>query len=627
MAYPSTANDTVASTAGGKEDLTPLEDVLADYKTAWTYTQSYYHRLWEDCWKIYSNQRVKIGYESVASTFVPVTFQAIEMILGAVAGGKPRFDYIPTNITQNQDTKVLNALADYFWERGNMAIKVIPWVRDSLLYGTGVLYVSWEIDHPEFKNIPLKDFFIDPAATTLENAKYCGYRYLTTKKSLKEAQTVDPETGKIIPLYKNLDDLQSLTSKGDNLTEKEQKDLYLGSTLGKDAKEKQVECIYYITPDKLIVVANRKTIIREENNPYYRPAQGQSVETKGFYPFAIQRNYIDPALFYGKGDVEPIIDAQELLNDTANQKIDNISYVLDNMWALDPAYAHLKDEIESVPGGVITAPKDAITPIAKPVVNHEAELEMEHQKTVIMDTTGAGELLPPRGRVSATQVSYLNSLSRQRFSMKTTTMENEGFKQFADIIFKMAQIFVDVAMAVRVVGPQGTDWKAFHKDDYKGSYEPRIQLEASAKAEKEATAAKFQNLYQILLQNPMVNQQELLAMLMDKVFDLDDIEAATLLNVPPPEGPPHPPLKIIENISYKDAPPDIQRQMEAEAGLQPSQMGVPVATAPPGMGPHPHLPTEGPGNPTTAPPGNQIPMKPPSTHAAMGPGAPQNLGK
>lgn len=42
-------------------------------------------------------------------------------------------------------------------------------------------------------------------------------------------------------------------------------------------------------------------------------------------------------------------------------------------------------------------------------------------------------------------------------------------------------------------------------------------------------------------------------------------------NQPPKKAPAE---QLRENINYKDAPPDIQRQMEAEAGWQPSQVGI-----------------------------------------------------
>lgn len=41
----------------------------------------------------------------------------------------------------------------------------------------------------------------------------------------------------------------------------------------------------------------------------------------------------------------------------------------------------------------------------------------------------------------------------------------------------------------------------------------------------------------------------------------------------PPPGPAQPSPHIVESMNYKDAPPDIQRQMEAAGGFQPSAMG------------------------------------------------------
>jgi hypothetical protein len=42
---------------------------------------------------------------------------------------------------------------------------------------------------------------------------------------------------------------------------------------------------------------------------------------------------------------------------------------------------------------------------------------------------------------------------------------------------------------------------------------------------------------------------------------------------------PSPAQKISESISYKDAPDDIKRQMEIQAGLMPSRMPTPIPSA------------------------------------------------
>ena len=52
--------------------------------------------------------------------------------------------------------------------------------------------------------------------------------------------------------------------------------------------------------------------------------------------------------------------------------------------------------------------------------------------------------------------------------------------------------------------------------------------------------------------------------------------------VPPPQPPPPPPPKSpTETINYKDAPEDIRRQIEAQAGLKPSTIGGTAITGSP----------------------------------------------
>jgi hypothetical protein len=63
---------------------------------------------------------------------------------------------------------------------------------------------------------------------------------------------------------------------------------------------------------------------------------------------------------------------------------------------------------------------------------------------------------------------------------------------------------------------------------------------------------------------------------------IDAVSAGTPPPPPAPVAPPEPsPLqKISESISYKDLPEDVKRQIEAEAGLQPSQMAATPMTEP-----------------------------------------------
>lgn len=520
-----------------------VELVNKDFKNARDYIKKFKQSVWDDCWSAYNNIRTKRGYDGVADDFIPETFTIVESIKANIAGGKPKFNFIPIREEQNQETEVINDLVDFYWDQNNMTEKVQDWVQDMLVYGNGIMMVSWEGDMPHMTNIPLRDFFVDPTATHMNRPgtpgypKYAGYRFLTTVEELKNRKIVDPETGDMKLLYTNLDDIGELNE--DDPTDKTVKEKLLGSTL--PDKKGQVEVIVYYTRKKKIVIANRETLIYDGENPYKREKKTKTVtrlvddvemtsevefpEIKGFLPFAILRNYVDTSLFYAKGDVEVILPRQERLNDISSQKTDNLTYVMNNMWQIDPQYKHLAEQIESFPGAVFPLPQGALTAIEKQSIGADADNEMFRIKEEMRRATAADEVIQgvsqDKGRVTATEIQAQMNQASQRFSTKLTNLEDEGYAQLGRIIFKMVQIFVDQEMAVRVVGTDGMQWRDFDPEEYSGEYEPKVQLESTTKAVRAEEGQKYALIHQMFAQSPYVNQFEFTKLYLEAMLDMN----------------------------------------------------------------------------------------------------------
>lgn len=536
-----------------------LGTVLGDFERARKYVETNYQAIWEDCFKAYNAIRTRRGYSGVADDFIPEIFSIVESLKAAIAGSKPKFKYMPLDEEQEQDTEVLNALVDYYWSCNNMTEKMLNWVGDMIIYGNGVFMVSWENNKPLVHHIPLSDFFVDPTATHLNRpeergyAKYAGYRYLTSIEQLKAKKMFDIDTGDLVDMYKNLDLVTEGTlGDADDKTRKEQ---LLGSTLGKDAAKHQVEIIEYYTAKKKVIIANRSVVIFEGDNPFQRAEKtitgvalinGQPEETKtvipgiqGFLPFAILRNYTDSNLFFARGDVEVLIPMQEALNDTSSQKRDNLAYALNNMWQIDPRFKHLAEQIESMPGAVFPIPKGALTAIEKQDMSPAADTEIS-RLTQAMRTASAADaavqgVAQKFSRTTATEIAAQLNQASTRFTTKIQNLEDEGFAQLARIIYKMIQIFVDKELAVRVIGKTGTTWKDYDPKKYTGEYQPRVILEATAKAEAEQMAQAVQVAAQFGMNNPMVNQEALLRKIFTSIFPdapKDDIDE--LLTPPAP---------------------------------------------------------------------------------------------
>jgi hypothetical protein len=438
-----------------------------------------------------------------------------------------------------------------------------------------------------------------------------GRRYLTTIDELKSYEVIDPETGKMTPKYQNLDKLKqvttdSTTTKGNGqqsqeTTDKQEKDLFYGSTLDNPV-DNQVECIEYWTEDKVITIANRKVVIEDAENYYKAKAKANKVEyPKGILPFACSRNYVDGSLFYAKSDVDFISQQQELLNDITNQNTDAITYNLNQMYTLDPKYAHLLEEIENLPGAVYPVEAGALNPISHGVIPPEAFNERMNIKADIRETTASNEVVKgaassPNGQTSPTTATEINAQiagAGQRIGLKVTQIENEYFHQVAKIVFAMVQLYVTEKTMVRILGKDGIQWKEFDPKEFKDQYEPRVQLDITIQNKKAEQAATAKDMLAAFLNDPDVNQQELKKLVLSRSFDLDPDEVQLLMTPEPqPALPPTP---------------------DPMAGMPPAGMmpGMPGAMPPMGMPPQGAVPPMPPQLPPEAMPQAPPPELPP----------------
>ena len=513
-----------------------LEKVVQAFESSWKYAQNNYHDTWEDAWKLYNNQRTDRAYEGISDVFIPMTFSTIESMVASLAGSRPQFDFQPTNPEQETDVRVLNALIDFYWDADAWQSKIDKWIRSMLLYGTGVLHVWWDIDRARIDVVPLRDFFIDPTAANPEEASYMGRRYLTTKENLKTFEYVDSETGKMKKLYKNLGKIKTQGPTDAEQMDKTEKEIYLGSTLGKDARMKQVEVIEYWTKDRVVAVANRSTVIRDDENPYKEAARVQGDDdAEGLIPFIMQRNYQDESLIYGKGEVEPIIGMQESLNYLANQRRDAVTYLLNPMFTLDPRYADWAETVESLPGAVYPFEANALQKIEMGGIggesyNEEALLKQDIRETTSADQTFKG--VSTDGNMTATEVQAQVAQANSRLALKVSQIENEGYHHLAAIVLSMVQLFVKEPTMVKVMGKDSNvDWQKYDPETMNGMFEPRVQLQSTVMAQKQEKAEQSKEFYTLFFGDPEINQMQLKRITMRKGYSLDEDEIDSLLNV------------------------------------------------------------------------------------------------
>lgn len=560
-----------------------LSTVIKDFNAAWEYTQGAWHKRWENNHFLYNGDRIKRGYVGITDTFVPMSFSTVETMTSGLFGTKPKFGYLPPQEKQDQKTDILNSLVDFFWDKDQWSLKIINTGRNGFKLGTAVDYFYWEGDHPCLINVPIRDFFISPDSSELTEGRtrYCGRRFLATIEELEGFEVVDldakPDEEGNYPMkkkYTNLDQVNVDAGSTGSNTDKQEKDMWYGSTMTEPSK-KQVEVIEYWTEEKTISVVNRTVVIENAENYYLAKDRANGAEyPEGLLPFADFRDYVDESLFYAKGEIDIIADQQELLNDITNQNIDSITYTLNQMYTLDPKYATQIAEVENLPGAVYPFEAGTLVPIPQRAIPPDAFLERQNIKNEIRETTASNEIVKgapdsSKGDTTATEINAQIAGAGQRFNLKVTQIENGYFYRMSKIVFRMIQLYVTEPMMVRIVGKDGARWEQFDPSEFDGVYEPRVQLDSTINNEKQNQAADAKEMLGAFLGDPDINQQELKKLVLQRSFDLDPDEVELLIAQQNPGMG-----------GQMGMPPEMGGLPPELAGLPPEVSGMPPAPDP-----------------------------------------------
>lgn len=582
------------------------------------------------------------NYEGNSDGFVPETFTIIQAVKAHIVGPDMKLKFMPTQEDQKGDVNTLNALFDFAWYQDKTDGKLDSTILDTLNTGNGYLFqYRGEDNLPKNRYVSTSDAFFDPDASSYDDMRFCGYRYLTKLSDLKDEKITnaeydaqDPKSTVKTGRYKNLGEIKPGFKNQNDKTAKALREEMMGGSVSQS--DDDVECIVYFDKEQMVTIANRVAVIEETDTPFQRKAktiqsvdnQGNAVpvelpEIKPFLPFAPFRDYKDGALFYAKGEIEYIMELQERLNDTQNQKTDNLSFILNRMWTLDPAYASKIDEIQSIPGAVFTIPPGALEQVPTAPIGADADNEIFRIKDEMRRATSADELVqgasPAKGSggsITATEVNAVLGQAGTRFTLKLQEFENEGFRILANNMFKIMQIYIDHEMAVRVVGPKGIEWKTYNPGEFLGNYDIKVELKANYTRQREEEKQNAMQFFLLASKLPFVNQEMLFKTTATTLFDIDqhDVDALTQ-----PFQPMKPLPKV--NISLKgDIDPLTTDQIASPAlpnqpnpnlpgepgqppllpggpGTLPTPYSAPVQPPPPGM-----VPDGPPQPPSTSPP-------------------------
>ena len=588
----------------GKDASKLLGKYLAMFTESWEYAQQNYHTIWENNWKLYRNIRTQHNYPSTVETFVPMVNSTVNTIVASLFSTVPTVRYIPNYTDQEADTKVLNEIYQDFARRDGWNLKNKINGRQGVITGNYCAYYEWtpskDGGYVHKVIVPVRDMIIDPQATSSEDWRYVGRRFFATKKQLKAEKIYDFETGKMVPRYKNLNDIEPGGGVGgvDSESDKNVKDQALGTTA--PGASDQIELIEIWTRERVAVIANRSVLIEEKENPHYALERSKFEQRKtehelerlvtlqttgedigefkeefdtkhaGLLPFAHGSEYKDVSLIYGSSDVDIIADSQELLNTLTDLNIESVLYTLYPEKTIDPKYASSIDDLNPAPGKVYPLPAGAVQWNNPPVIPQNAFNERANIKTEIREAASVSEIskgITATDSTTATEIKAMLAQADIRIQEKAQNLADGFYFDEAKICLKLLQLYAGDTYYLRNISDANVSFDEIDMTKFLGEYTPMVTLDIQKKLADAERQDAYSRAYQIIIQDPTNNIEAAKEIMYPKMMPELSQEEIERIITPPAPAMPNPPVGAPDGAGEVLQPEMVEDPTVAEQAL------------------------------------------------------------
>lgn len=338
-------------------------------------------------------------------------------------------------------------------------------------------------DGPCFEVCDPRDMFWDESGTSVETCRWVAHRVWATLDDLYAMQKAG--------VYKNVDEIPYGADQEEmriTLSSYEDQLLHRNRTKG------LVEVIEFWTDDRVIAVADRSVVIRNDPNPF---EHGQK-------PFVAASTMPQPFQIGGMSDVEVVAHLQDAAWLMLNQRIDNVA-LLNNSIILMRSDIDDPDDYEFGPGERwLVDDVQQVTTLQMNDAPATISLESEQRiKADIMDITGGMPFtagLPDSvENATATGASIYQTVAQKRLAMKKQSLMY-AWRKIGRMKAKLLQQFVTEEKLIPIIGPAGAhDFMAISPSYLQGEFDIDIEPVAESFMRQERRAEK-QAMFQAAIQ-------------------------------------------------------------------------------------------------------------------------------
>lgn len=550
-----------------------LRKYLDRIEAAENWRDSAYKDLWQRCYKRYRNYVDKLydpntGREikDRSNISIPYTFTQVETVLPRLVeslfAARPYVTVKGREPSDEPNAKNMETLLDWQMnERLDIQDIFHKGLKEMCIYGTAVAYVGWKYkerkvirrqlqtlldennnpiievdpttgeeveiadyaavevtetvwDDPDVKFIDLGLFFVDPNATDIDDARYCGHVAYLTKSELEEMAERD-ESMKLkwdeIPKDYRKNNVRNERMAAVGLPSVQEENVH-------DDDDRLYEVHYYWEDDKEVIIINRAYLAKDGENPYWHKKK----------PYVKDVYTEVPHEFYGIGLVEMIEDLQDELNAERNMRIDYRAMNLRRMWKVRRGANIKLSDLRWRQNGIIRVDEmDDLQEIETANIGSDSFNQEGVIKQDIRDTTGAHDVVmgTSGGSATATETMTKDNNASIRFRLIISSVEKRLLVGVTNLMIKNNQQFIDRDLVFRVTGEED-EWVEMSPEDIQGQFDLMAAgSSVEPLANKEAFKQRMIELYGVLSSDPFMQMYpEKRRNLLKKVLEAFDIK-------------------------------------------------------------------------------------------------------
>lgn len=468
-------------------------------------------------------------------------YQVIETIVSNLIEEQLAFDVWPrVRIVNEQEAqkailgaKAMKLLLDYENELDYLDEKQRAFSLQASIVGISPGKVYWDYhvdkhgvavrDDPCFQVIDARDFFWDESGTSVENCRWVIHRCWESPENLRAMAKAG--------VYKNVDNIGTDGAIEDRITASSYED----QLLHRNRTKGLVEVLEYWTDDRVIAIADRTVLLRNDPNPF----------DHGQKPFVAASTMPQPFQMGGMSDVELISHLQDASWTLLNQRMDSLK-LLNNAIIVMRSDVDDPDDYEFGPGERWLV--DDIQQVTTLEQNEApATISLEAERIIkgdMLDISGGSGMATQANEDTgtATSQSIAQTVAQRRSQMKKQQMMY-AWKRVIQMKASLLQQFVTDDRLVPIIGRDGVE--AFHQipADVLRGVNPIISMEPMSESlmrqEKRAEAlALFTNLGQAAPGFMALGLQLHPDKIIDNLLTAYDIpDPSSYYTVKPPEAP------------------------------------------------------------------------------------------